>query len=253
MPKPDDAVVEAHRTLVERAAQQLANIKVTLASLANTSPDNAQKLAIEGYIQHAERQIDQVVRRVIKGETIPHAEKVFSIFEPHTEWVSKGKVGVPVEFGMRVCIMEDQYRFILHHRVMSKETDDKVAVSMVADTKAKFPDFNACSFDKGFHSPANQSALKEQLEQVTLPRKGKLSQQAKAAERTEAFVQARPAHSAVESAINALEVHGLDKCPDHGLHGFKRYVALWQRDAEREQRRKAALLGRARKKSRLTA
>ncbi len=157
--------------------------------------------------------------------------------------------------------MEDQYRFIVHHRVMTKETDEKVAVQMVADTKTKFSDFNACSFDKGFHSPANQSALKEQLEQVTLPRKGKLSQQAKAEEGTEAFVQARRTHSAVESAINALEVHGLGKCPDHGLHGFKRYVALavvtrnihrvgdilWQRDAEREQRRKAALLGRARK------
>ena len=36
----------------------------------------------------------------------------------------------------------------------------------------------------------------------------------------------RRQHSAVESGINALEVHGLDRCPDHGLHGFKRYVAL---------------------------
>jgi hypothetical protein len=33
-------------------------------------------------------------------------------------------------------------------------------------------------------------------------------------------------HSAVEPAINALEVHGLDRCPDHGIKGFKRYVAL---------------------------
>jgi transposase, IS5 family len=40
------------------------------------------------------------------------------------------------------------------------------------------------------------------------------------------FVEARRAHSAVESAINALEVHGLDKCPDYGNDGFKRYVAL---------------------------
>ena len=40
------------------------------------------------------------------------------------------------------------------------------------------------------------------------------------------FIKARHQHSAVESAINALEVHGLDRCPDHGLHGFKRYVSL---------------------------
>lgn len=41
---------------------------------------------------------------------------------------SKGKAGVPVELGLRVCIIEDQYQFILHHRVMEKETDDKIGL-----------------------------------------------------------------------------------------------------------------------------
>ena len=57
-------------------------------------------------------------------------------------------------------------------------------------------------------------------------RKGKLSQQACAIEHSEEFIKARHKHSAVESAINALEVHGLDICPDHGIDGFKRYAAL---------------------------
>jgi len=69
-------------------------------------------------------------------------------------------------------------------------------------------------------------ALTEQLDMVALPRKGKLSQQAQAVEQSDAFINARRKHSAVESAINALEVHGLDRCPDHGIDGFKRYVAL---------------------------
>ena len=76
---------------------------------------------LEVYIAHAERQIDQIRRRVIYGETIPHEEKVFSIFEPHTEWIGKGKAGVPVELGLRVCVLEDQHRFILHHQVMEKK------------------------------------------------------------------------------------------------------------------------------------
>lgn len=97
---------------------------------------------------------------------------------------------------------------------------------MVVETKKRFPDLNACSFDKGFHSPANQAALTEQLDRVALPRKGKLSQQAQAVEQPAAFIHARRKHSAVESAINALEVHGLDRCPDRGIDGFKRYVAL---------------------------
>ena len=61
---------------------------------------------------------------------------------------------------------------------------------------------------------------------MALPRKGKLSQAARAIERAPEFVNARRAHSAVESAINGLEVHGLDRCPDRGIDGFKRYVAL---------------------------
>ena len=181
---------------------------------------------IEKFITHAERQIDQTHRRVILGEKIPHAEKVFSLFEEHTEWISKGKAGVPVELGLRVCVLEDQYGFILHHRVMEQETDDQVAVPMVKEGKEKFSSLSACSFDKGFHSPGNQKDLQEHLDNVILPRKGKLSEKNKEREYSPEFIKARHQHSAVESAINALEVHGLDRCPDHGLHGFKRYVAL---------------------------
>ena len=178
------------------------------------------------FCQHAERQIDQIRRRAIQGETIPHDEKIFSLFQPHTEWISKGKAGVPVELGLRVCIMEDSHGFILHSQVMQKITDDKVAVSMVEATKAQFPNFNACSFDKGFHSPDNQKELKSHLDQVVLPKKGKLSKADQEREYAPEFLQAKRQHSAVESAINALEVHGLDKCPDDGIDAFERYVAL---------------------------
>ena len=177
-------------------------------------------------MRHANRQIDQIRRRVILGQAIPHGEKVFSIFEPHTEWISKGKAGVPVELGLKVCVLEDQHRFILHHQVMQQQTDDQVAVSMIEAARKRFPHLHVCSFDKGFHSTANQIALKQHLELVVLPRKGKLTPQAQAEEQSEEFVKARRQHSAVESAINALEVHGLDRCPDQGIDGFRRYVAL---------------------------
>jgi transposase, IS5 family len=178
------------------------------------------------FIVHAERQIDQIKRRVLQGEKIPHEEKVFSIFEPHTEWISKGKAGVPQELGLRVCVMEDHYQFILHHQVMEKQTDAKVTVSMSTESRERFPDLKIISFDKGFHSPTNQELLNEELELLALPRKGRLSQAAEAIESSEDFCKARRKHAAVESAINALEIHGLDRCPDRGIDGFKRYVAL---------------------------
>ena len=109
---------------------------------------------------------------------------------------------------------------------MEKETDDKVAVAMVKASQAKFPNLKSVSFDKGFHSPDNQNQLAELLETVALPRKGKLSQASREIESTPKFRAARKKHSAIESAINGLEVHGLDKCPDHGIIGFRRYIAL---------------------------
>ncbi|MCF6252580.1 MAG: hypothetical protein L3J75_15145 [Methylococcaceae bacterium] len=122
--------------------------------------------------------------------------------------------------------MEDTHGFILHHRVMQKETDDKITLEMVNATQLNFPSFNACSFDKGFHSVENQRQLKEKLEQVVLPKKGKLSSADKVREYDEEFVHVKKKHSAVESAINALQVHGLNKCQDHGIDGFERYAAL---------------------------
>ena len=109
---------------------------------------------------------------------------------------------------------------------MQKETDDKIAVSMVRETQNRFAEFNGCSFDKGFHSPENQRELTTILDEVILPRKGKLSAINQEIEHSKEFIEAKRKHSAIESSINALENHGLDRCRDHGIHGFKRYVAL---------------------------
>ena len=59
---------------------------------------------------------------------------------------------VTVESGLRVCIIEDQYRFILHHQVMEKVTDSDIAVSIIEETKQRFPNLRSISYDKSFHS-----------------------------------------------------------------------------------------------------
>ena len=205
----------------------MQRVRATSRLLKNDHGVTSNQLTeLQGYLIHAERQINQIRRRVLEGETIPHEEKVFSLFQPHTEWISKGKAGVPVELGLRVCVVEDSYRFILHHQVMEKTTDDQIAVSIVKQSQSRFPALKTISMDKGFHSPNNQIQLKERLDLVILPKKGRLSEADKVRESEVEFVQLRRQHSAVESAINALEVHGLDKCPDQGIDGFKRYVAL---------------------------
>lgn len=245
-------IIAAHQAYIDMAQYYVDRVRQTLLNFNSADILVSFRIdEIQEYIVHAERQMDQIRRRVINHETIPHGEKVFSLFEPHTEWISKGKAGVPVELGLKVCIVKDQFQFILHHRVMQNETDDQIAVSIIKEVQQRFPDFRKCSFDKGYHSPSNQKELSAILDLCVLPQKGKLSAIRQEIEASEEFKKARRKHSAVESSISALENHGLDRCPDHGLNGFKRYVALavvarnveilgrmlLQKDLKKEQRR----------------
>jgi DNA-binding FrmR family transcriptional regulator len=217
---------QAHRAYLEQAQVYLDRARDTRRKLQHIVLAEIFLGELDEFMRHAKRQIDQVDRRVLQGQTIPHEEKVFSLFQPHTEWISKGKAGVPVELGLRVCVVEDQHRFILNHQVMEGTTDDAIAVPIVEETKQRFGILHSVSMDKGFHSKDNQFKLKEIVNVVVIPRKGRLSVVDRAIESEAEFVRLRQQHSAVESAINALEQHGLDVCPDHGIVGFKRYVAL---------------------------
>jgi hypothetical protein len=222
------AIVQAHQDYMVLASGFIQRSEATLATAVGTLSVVAmgKVLAIQCFIAHGQRQMDQIERRVMQGEKIPHEEKVFSLFQPHTEWLSKGKAGVPVELGLKVCVVEDTQGYLLHHQVMQQQTDDQVAIDLIKQTQKKYPALAVCSFDKGFHSPHNQIELARTLDRVVLPKKGRCNKAEQAREDSEAFRHSRRKHSAVESGINALEVHGRDRCLDHGIDGFKRYVAL---------------------------
>ena len=247
--QPDrvEAYIERCGHLVDRAEESLEELEQVGV---------AQSSMIQSLIVHARRQIDQVERRLLKGETIAHDEKVFSIFEEHTRWVSKGKAGCAVELGVPVCVVEDQFQFILHHKILWEGSDTDIAVSIINETQALHRDLRVCSFDRGFHSPGNRAQLDAMLDLNALPRKGRLSVAEREREEAQAFAEARRQHPAVESAINNLEHRGLDRVRSHGADGFAHTVALSilaanlhrigllvrrrMREAERRRRRRAA-------------
>ena len=200
--------------------------ELTLSVLTRRHPREERLEYLRYWVAHAWHQMDLIFRRVIEKEQIPHSEKIHSLFEPHTEMICKGKAGVPFELGIRVCVLQDQYGFTLHHLVMQKQTDDQVTVPMAEGAKKRFPTLTQVSYDKGFWSPGNLEKLETILDRAVLPKKGRLSAKDKKREFHPEFVRAKRKHSAVESDINALEAHGLDKCPDKGIVAFKRYVAL---------------------------
>jgi len=181
------------------------------------------------YKKYITKFTDQIERRLIKGEVIPADEKVYSIFEEHTEWISKGKLNKKVELGHLVLITTDQYQFIVDYKVMEKQKDAKQVSDLCERIKKNFggKKLYSHSFDKGFWSKDNHTTLKEAaIEQVILPKRGRHNKEDKERESSPAFKKLRNAHSAIESNINMLEHHGLNRCMDKGLRGYKRCVGL---------------------------
>ncbi len=82
------------------------------------------------------------------------------------------------------------------------------------------------STDRGFSSIENRQILELEIPEVVMPKKGKLSEADRKRQQDKKWRKAANAHSAVESNINALEHHGLDRCPDKGESNYKRYVGL---------------------------
>ena len=180
-------------------------------------------------ISYAVKMIDLVRRRLIQGEVIPAADKIYSIFEPHTEWITKGKLNKKVELGHLLLITTDQYHFIVDYKVMESQKDPSQVAPLTERLQQKFKGkkIYSHSFDKGFYSKDNLQALQQSgIHEVIMLKKGKLNKEEKQREHAKEFKKLRYAHSAIESNINMLEHHGLNRCVDKGLYGYKRYTGL---------------------------
>jgi IS5 family transposase len=171
--------------------------------------------ALKRYIDFAKKFSDQIERRLLKGEIIAPSEKLYSIFEEHTEWITKGKLNKKVELGHLLLITTDQYELIVDYKIMETERDAAQVVPLKQRIQQNYRDkkITSHSFDKGFYSKDNLSALQQQeyTRQVILPKRGRCTKEDKERESSKTFKQLRKAHSAIESNINMLEHHGLNR------------------------------------------
>jgi len=186
-----------------------------------------KSMELSYYLEMLEKHLDLVNRRLLQEEKIPTCEKLYSIFESHTEWLSKGKSGKSVELGHNFLIATDQYHFIVHHKVIQGIKDVNLTLELGDDLLRKFPNqIRSLSLDKGFYSKENKEVLSAKIPKLILPKKGKRNKEEEEQEYEQEFVKLRHKHSAVESNINQLEHNGLNRCCDKTLKGFKRYASL---------------------------
>jgi len=182
-------------------------------------------LELSRFIKLMQKHINLLDRRILKNETIGHSEKLFSIFEEYTEWVSKGKKHPNVELGKKAGITSDQFHLIVDYQVMENQSDSEIVPELVERMALSFA-IESWSFDKGYWHKKNKKLLTETVKTVVLPKKGKCNKQEAEEEQSNLFRKLRHKHSAIESNINELEHRGLDRCPDRGYLHFKRYIGL---------------------------
>lgn len=182
-------------------------------------------IALEHFMVLMNKHIDLVDRRILKGETIPHEEKMFSIFETYTEWIKKGKMRPSVELGKKLCITTDQFGMIVDYQLMNDQQDRDIVIEVADRVLSKYSIFS-WSFDKGFWRKDNKELLQLVIPKVVIPKLGKRNKIEEQEEHSPSFKKLKNKHSAIESNINELEHRGLDRCPDKGLLHFTRYIGL---------------------------
>jgi transposase, IS5 family len=187
--------------------------------------DLALVISLEYFMQLLLKHIDLADRRIIKGETIPHEEKMFSIFETYTEWVKKGKSRPNVELGKKLAITTDQFDLIVDHQIMDQQQDRDIVISLADRLLTRYK-IESWSFDKGYWGKGNKQLLQLNVPKVIMPKLGKRNKQEEEEGHSRSFKRLKNKHSAIESNINELENRGLDRCPDRGFHHYKSYIGL---------------------------
>ena len=202
-----------------------AKVSASLLSLCDQEVDVRDWDLLAYFQQMIDKHLDLVDRRLLQGQVIPSAEKLYSLFEPHTEWLTKGKLHPPVELGHRLLVATDQHQLIQDYEgPVGVDVDQSVPVASRLVGRYGEGQIASMSFDKGFTRQGDRELLKLFIPQVIMPKRGRKNAEEAEAESAKKFVALRKAHSAVESAINALEHHGLNRCLDVGLDGYRRYI-----------------------------
>src|SRR5438270_3688637 len=136
--------------------------------------------ALKRYTDFAKKLSDQVERRLLKGEIIAPSEKIYSIFEDHTEWITKGKLNKKVELGHLLLLTTDQYQLIVDYKIMEGQRDAAQVAPLKQRIQKDYRDkkISSHSFDKGFYSKDNLSVLQQEYtRQVVLPKRGRLTKE----------------------------------------------------------------------------
>ncbi|MDA8170649.1 MAG: transposase [Nitrospiraceae bacterium] len=176
------------------------------------------------YLPVAKKITNQAERRVINGEQVPSAEKVFSLFEDHTELIKRGKAGKPIEFGHKILLVETGEKFIIHYETMAKQRADKDLIQESLDAHGKVFGCGPAVLagDKGFYESMEQiKSLSGKIGTVSICKKGRRTAEEDARESSEEFKAGQRFRAGIEGTISALKrAYKLGRCLFKGFKNF---------------------------------
>ncbi len=165
-----------------------------------------------------------VAQRVwIKGEVVPAKERIFSLFEEHTELIKRGRRNKPVEFGHMILLGQTKEKFITQYSVMRKKIpDSRLPEQILEEHKSTFGEMpDELVADKGFCGDKEAMAkLREKIKVVAIPQRLK--------DFTDKyFVSLQHFRAGIEGSISTLKrAFGLLRCQFRGFKSFVSHVGL---------------------------
>jgi IS5 family transposase len=224
---------KARRRMVRRCWEELIGRVRWIAALAEdfalrsrSHPDPAVQSVgaeIQGFLRSIRVVISTAERANLKGETVPARERVFSLFEPHTELIARGKSHKPVEFGHVVLLSQTKEKFISDYEVMEHRVPDpQLSAVCVANHERLFGEApEVLAGDKGFNPKApERAALEEKIGTLAIPRR--LSDWAEVIGSVWQRFRA-----GIEGSISVLKrAYRLLRCPYRGFKSFASSIGL---------------------------
>ena len=219
-----EEVVESARMALEKTSKTRGKDMLADMAIEEIRKD------IEHYCGLGSQVIDQPRRRVLNGEQVPNAEKIYSIFEPHTDLIKRGKVRTPIEFGHKVFLAESAQGLITQYEVLKGNPSDEIHVAPSLDRHmeafGRVPELYGS--DRGFFSEQNiASCAREGVKVVCIPQRGgKKTPEREAYEKSADFKQGQRFRAGIEGRISVLfRGRGMKRCLAEGHERFELWVA----------------------------
>jgi len=226
-----------YRALIGIAEEVVESARWVLQDTSKaSSKDVFADLAVAGFREEIEhycglgtRVINQARRRILDGEQLATAEKIYSIFEPHTDLIMRGKVRTPVEFGHKVFLAESAKGLITQYKVLKGNPSDAahVAPSLKRHKKAFGHAPQLYGADRGFFSEQNvASCARSGVSTVCIPQRGgKKAPEREAYEKSAAFKKGQRFRAGIEGRISVLSRgRGMKRCLAEGSERFELWV-----------------------------